>query len=227
MQEPLADTDAVATLAGVCVDVERVPVLRGLDLNVRAGESVGLVGANGSGKTTLLRVLATLLAPSYGAGRVLGAALGSPECAPVRPRIALVGHTAALYSRLTLGENLLFVARLTGRPDRVVDDALALVGLAGAAERRAEACSQGMQRRAELARVVLTEPSLLLLDEAHAGLDTASVGLVELVLQQVRDRGGASVVVSHDHPRLAAVVDRLVELGDGQARTLEAGSVAG
>ena len=216
MPKPAADS-SVATMTDISVCVERVPVLRGVDLTVVAGESVGLVGANGSGKTTLLRVLATLLAPSRGSGWVLGAALGSPACAAVRPRIALVGHSSALYPRLTLRENLRFVARITGREDRAADEALELVGLAAAADRRAEVCSQGMQRRAELARVVLSEPMLLLLDEAHAGLDTSSAGLVEAVVDQVRGRGGASVVVSHDQPRLAGVVDRLVEIIDGRA----------
>lgn len=229
MPEPVTDTDAdtdvdagvdrgvVVTLVDVAVDIERVAVLRGLDLTVRAGESVGVVGANGSGKTTLLRVLSTLLPLAGGAGRVLGAALGSPDCVAVRSRIALVGHTPALYPRLTLRENLRFLARLTGRRERAVDEALALVGLARAGDRRAEVCSQGMARRAELARALLVEPELLLLDEAHAGLDEASAGLVSAVMERVRERGGASVVVSHDHPRLAAVVDRLVQLAGGRA----------
>jgi heme exporter protein A len=194
---------------------------------VRGGESVGLLGANGSGKSTLLRVLATLLPPSGGEGRVLGATLGSPACAAVRPRIALAGHSPALYPRLTLRENLRFVAMLTGRTAGKADEALKVVGLAGAADRRAEVCSQGMQRRAELARVVLTEPLLLLLDEAHAGLDPESAGLVESVVEQVRDRGGGSVVVSHDQPRLTGVVDRLVEIADGRAIAIRPETVIG
>jgi heme exporter protein A len=217
MPSPVPDNDHVAMLVDVAVDVERVAVLRGLDLAVAAGESVGLMGANGSGKSTLLRVLATLLPPVGGHGHVLGAALGSAACDMVRPRIALVGHTAALYPRLTVRENLHFLARLIGRREREADEALEAVGLAQAADRRADACSQGMQRRAELGRVLLTEPRLLLLDEAHAGLDRASTGLVKAVVEQVRERGGASVVVSHDHPRLRGVADRLVEINDGRA----------
>ncbi|SFB62725.1 heme exporter protein A/Cu-processing system ATP-binding protein [Amycolatopsis marina] len=222
MPSPVPDTDHVAMLVGVAVDVERAPVLRSLDFAVAPGESVGLVGANGSGKSTLLRVLATLLPPVGGHGHVLGAALGSAECAVVRPRIALVGHTAALYPRLTVRENLRFLARLTGRREHAADEALEAVGLAGAADRRADACSQGMQRRAELARVLLTEPRLLLLDEAHTGLDPASTGLVNAVAEQVRERGGASVVVSHDHARLRGAADRLVEIVEGRARPVRA-----
>ncbi|WP_249043279.1 ABC transporter ATP-binding protein [Prauserella muralis] len=213
----MSDNDNVVTLVDVAVDVERVSVLRGLDLTIAAGESIGVVGANGSGKSTLLRVLATLLPLAGGYGRVLGAELGTDECFAVRPGIALVGHAPALYPRLTLGENLRFLARLTGRRERAADEALEAVGLARAVDRRAEVCSQGMLRRAELARVLLSQPRLLLLDEAHAGLDKASISLVEAVVERVRDGAGASVVVSHDQPRLRGVADRLVEISGGQA----------
>lgn len=207
---------AVAVLRGIGVDLDRTPVLRGLDLVVRPGEVLGLVGANGSGKSTLLRVLATVLAPTAGRGEVLGARLGSRECRAVRPGIALVGHVPALYPQLTLRENLHLVARLTGRPEALADDALERVGLAGAADRAAMRCSQGMARRAELARVQFTEPGLLLLDESHAGLDTASVGLLGGLLERVHRRGGAAVVVSHDARQLGALSDRLVELAGGR-----------
>lgn len=208
----------IVALADVTVEVDRSPVLRGLDFAVASGECVGVVGANGSGKTTLLRVLATLLAPVSGDGLVLGARLGSPECSEIRRHIALIGHDDALYPRLTLRENLRFVARLTGRSDATADRALDAVGLARASGRSAQGCSQGMRRRAELARVFLTRPRLLLLDEAHAGLDPSALDLVEAVVDQVRGGGGACVLVSHDHPRLGAAADRVVELADGRAR---------
>jgi len=206
----------LVTLAGIAVDVQRIPVLRGLDLAVTAGEAVGVSGANGSGKSTLLHVLATLLRPSAGRGRVLGAELGTRACMAVRPRIALVGHSPGLHPQLTLGENLHFLARLTGRTTRCADVALDQVGLARVADRRAAGCSQGMLRRAELARVLLTEPSLLLLDEAHTGLDPTAAALVDHVVDRVRRDGGAAVVVSHEPARLVTT-DRLVEVVDGRA----------
>ena len=215
--------DEVVALVGVAVDVERVPVLRGLDLHVAEGESVGVTGANGSGKSTLLRVVATLLPPVRGEGTVLGAHLGTAACRAVRRRIALVGHTPALYPHLTLLENLSFVARLVGRTERRACAVLAEVGLARAADRRAEACSQGMCRRAELARVLLTEPALLLLDEAHAGLDAGSAELVEAVVERVCHLGGACLAVSHDQPRLSAAVSRVVELTGGALVERQAG----
>ncbi|OLZ43524.1 transcriptional regulator [Amycolatopsis keratiniphila subsp. nogabecina] len=208
--------DAVVAVTDLDVRVHRSPVLRGLDLVVRPGEVFGVLGPNGSGKSTLLRVLATLLRPAGGSVTVLGARLGTPEAQRVRPSIALVGHQSALHPLLTLEENLRYLATLTGQPGSAVTAALDLVGLGQAAHRRANQCSQGMLRRADLARVILTAPKLLLLDEPHAGLDPASFGLVDLVVHRVRIRGGAAVVVSHDIPRLTSLADRLALLEGGR-----------
>ena len=205
-------------LAALSVTVERTPVLRGVDLSVSAGEAVGLTGGNGSGKSTLLRVLATLLAPRSGTGHVLGARLGTREVERVRPAIELVGHTPALYPRLTLAENLRFWCRLSGRDVDATGTALEVVGLDRAADRPAGRCSHGMLRRAELARVWLASPRLLLLDEAHAGLDRSSAALVDLLVTEVRRRGGCAVVVSHEHERLDGTVDRVLEVDGGALR---------
>lgn len=209
---------AVVDLLDVSVSVERTPVLRGVTLSVAAGEAVGVVGPNGSGKTTLLRVLSTLQPPVSGTGQVLGARLGSRDVERARPAIALVGHTAALYPSLTLGENLRFYCRLTGRSAGAADAALAAVGLGGATDRTAGRCSHGMLRRAEFARVLVAQPALLLLDEAHAGLDRESAALVDVVVSDVRRRGGGCVVVSHERDRLERTVDRVVEVADGALR---------
>lgn len=207
--------EPVIAVAGLGVDVGRAPVLRALDLVVRPGEVFGVLGPNGAGKSTLLRVLATLVRPVSGRGFVLGARLGTAEVRAVRPSIAFVGHQPAMHPKLTLAENLRHIAKLTGRAETASLEALDVVGLRRAAGRRAEQCSQGMLRRADLARIVLTEPSLLLLDEPHAGLDRTSFGLVDLVVQRVRARGGAAVVVSHDAPRVWALADHVAELDDG------------
>jgi heme exporter protein A len=211
--------DPVIDLRAVGVRLGDTPILRNLDLRVGAGEAVGLIGANGSGKTTLLRLVATLLAPTEGEGTVLGVSLRSPERFAVRSRIGLIGHTPGLYPQLTLEENLAFVARLSGAPSAEVSGVLDRVGLGLARHRRAAACSHGMQRRGEFARVMLTRPDLLLLDEAHAGLDPQAADLVAYLVKGVRARGGAAVVVSHEHGRIAPLVDRFVQL--------QAGAIAG
>ena len=197
------------------VRVATTPILRSVDLRVGPGEAVGLVGANGSGKTTLLRVAATLVAPTSGAGRVLGAGLREPGRFGVRRRIGLIGHLPALYPDLSLLENSRFVARMVGAPPAAGDESLVRVGLSGARLRRAADCSHGMQRRAEFARLLITRPDLVLLDEAHAGLDRHAEALVALIVDEVRGRGGAALLVSHEQHRVEAVVDRVIPLEDG------------
>lgn len=209
MENHLVELRSVAARAG------STPILKSVDLTVSAGEVVGLVGPNGSGKTTLLRLVATHVRPSAGQGTVLGADLTTDARFDVRRSIGFIGHLPALYPELSLRENLVFAARAAGRPPGVVDDALGAVGLIGAADRRTEACSHGMQRRAEFARELMLEPLLLLLDEPHSALDATAVSLVDHLVADVRGRDGAAILVSHDRARLVPIVDRLVELERG------------
>lgn len=196
----------------VAVAVDLVPIISGVSLHVDSGECVGIQGPNGAGKTTLLRVIATLLGPTGGSGRVLGVELGSTEVPTVRPQIGLAGHVPALAGPLTLIENLLVVARLAGRSKEDAAEALARVGLAGAAGRAADRCSHGMRRRTDLARLFLTTPRLLLLDEPQAGLDASAQPLVEELIGLVTSAGGGAVLVSHDPGGLSGLTDRMLTL---------------
>ena len=177
-----------------------------------------MFGANGSGKTTLLRIIATLMRPSAGSGEVLGADLNGADRFGVRPRIGLIGHIPGLYPELTLGENLEFAARIAGIPHRRVGEVLAGVGLANAGDRSADACSHGMQRRAEFAREMMRRPDLLLLDEPHTALDKEAVDLVGHLVESIASAGGAVVVVSHDAGRVRPIVTRTAELVSGTFR---------
>ena len=206
----------VVDVASIAVRRPTALVLRRVDLRIGRGEAVGLFGANGSGKTTLLRVLATLTRPYEGGGTVLGATLGTPQAETVRPRIGLIGHEPALYPLLSLSENLALVEDLCASPSVTAADALAAVGLAAAGRRRASHCSNGMRRRAEFARMLITRPDLLLLDEAHVGLDPEASALVEHLVADVVGRGGGAVVVSHERDRASRIVTRFVVLADGR-----------
>lgn len=203
-------------LRGVSVNVGRSPVLRQVDLELLPGRVIGVTGSNGSGKSTLLETLATLRRPSAGTATILGADLSSPIPPEVRRGICLVGHQVALYPQLSLRENLRFVAALFGRSQQTADQALTAVGLRRAADRRVDRCSLGMSRRADLARVLVVRPSLLLLDEAHAGLDDTAGELVDHLISTVTERGGACMVVAHELQRLMRSTGDIVAVTDGR-----------
>ncbi len=202
-------------LRSIGVRIGAANILRELDLTVLSGEGVGIYGDNGSGKTTLLRTVATLLRPSSGRGMVLGADLASAERFKVRTRIGFIGHIPALYPELTLEENLKFITRVTGKSSSSIPVALETVGLSSASSRRVDECSYGMQRRAEFAREILRSPDLLLLDEPHTALDASAIEIVEYLVGQVTESGGAVLIVSHDRDRVAPMLSRVSELKAG------------
>jgi ABC-type multidrug transport system ATPase subunit len=206
----------VVQLDGAGVSLGGRPVLRDIDLSVRPGETVGIAGPNGSGKTTLTRVAATLISVDSGRAIVLDTEVGNGDLTSIRRRIGLIGHQPSLIPELSLAENLTHVARLGGIDPTRVDRALQVVGLADAAERRARACSFGMQRRVEIAHLLLTRPDLLLLDEAASGLDDSARELIVALVRSVRDRGGGCIVVSHDRSQLTALTDRVITLSNGR-----------
>ena len=208
----------LARLADVGFTTSGSVILRDIDLTVEAGEILGVTGANGAGKTTLLRVLATLYRPTSGGCSVLGAdtRARSEDLASIRRRIALVGHSPALWPELTLRENLQLPALLRG--EAPTDDPLHTVGLAGVAGLRAARASLGMQRRVEFARLLTWTPRLLLLDEPHAGLDRATRPLVDGLVRRVAGDGGAAVLVSHDPARATPAVTRRIRVVAGTLR---------
>ncbi len=138
-------------------------VLDAIELQVAAGQCVVLTGANGAGKTTLLRCLASLLRPSDGEVRWFGQSSADPAA---RRLIGMVAHETRLYPHLTLRENLVFAARMhdVAGPRRRADELLAAVGLAAHADRLPPALSRGMRQRAAVARAILHDPPILLLD---------------------------------------------------------------
>jgi heme ABC exporter ATP-binding subunit CcmA len=191
--------------------------LRGVSLDVPAGQVVTILGHNGSGKTTLVRILATLARPTAGRGRIGGHDLVSGRD-DIRRLVAVVGHSTHLYDDLTPRENLAFAAALAGlRADRDrIDAALARLGLDGQGDTRVRALSSGLRRRVALASAMLREPRVLLLDEAFAGLDHDSTKRLEDYLHAFKAAGGSAVVVTHTLGRALAIADRIVILAGGR-----------
>ena len=211
----VSGTPPIVDLESVSVRVGATHILRDITLSINGGDAIGIFGGNGAGKTTLLRLIATLILPASGTATVFGVDVATDERYDIRTRIGYVGHTPGLYPEMTLSENLGFVAHAMGIDVAEADRSLAAVGLAGAADRRAEVCSHGMQRRAEFARVLMTKPDLLLLDEPHSALDADAVDLVDALVARTLETGGAAVLVSHDKERVLKVATEFHEITGG------------
>jgi heme exporter protein A len=188
--------------------------LVGVTLSVEAGQTLVVFGPNGAGKSTLLRVLATLLRPTAGTAKVFGCEIPR-EAWKVRGRVGLLGHEPLLYRELSARENLRYHARLHQVPTARIDELLDAVGLARRADDPVSTYSRGMVQRAALARAVLHEPDLLLLDEPRANLDPAAAEALEPLL-----RGRTRVITSHDPTGGLAEADVALGLRDGRAALL-------
>jgi heme exporter protein A len=188
--------------------------LADVSLSLKQGQTIVVFGPNGAGKSTLLRVLATLLRPHAGSVRVLGSELPDDAWA-VRGRIGLLGHEPLLYRELTARENLLFHARLHGVGERRVDDLLAAVAMSDRAFEPLRSLSRGMVQRIAVARAVLHDPELLLLDEPHANLDPAAIELVRPLIGAASGR--TRVICSHDPSGGLAEADLVLGLRAGRA----------
>ena len=175
------------------------PVLWNLDLTVPWGETLALFGANGAGKTTLLRILSTSVRPDAGTVLIAGRDM-LRQTAEVRRRIGVVGHRSFLYDDLTPLENLNYYARLYDIKDREarVNAALNRVGLSGRANHRVRTLSNGMQKRAAIARAILHQPDVLLLDEPEAGLDRDSRLMLGELLAEWTAEGRSAALTTHD-----------------------------
>ncbi len=202
--------------------------LSGVSLSVQEGQTLVVFGPNGAGKTTLLRVLATLLRPHAGSVRVLGSRLPD-EAWAVRGRVGLLGHEPLLYRELTALENLRFHARLYGVDDERVQELLESVAITARASEPLRMLSRGMVQRVAVARAVLHDPELLLLDEPYANLDPAAVELVAPLLGARADPGGlrTRVICSHDPGGGLAEADVVLGLRAGRPALLCAAGEVG
>ena len=189
--------------------------LRGVSCSIANGEVVGLFGANGSGKSTLLRILATLLRPTGGTATIDGAdVITDPD--GVRGRIGFLAHTPGLYDDLTARENLLFAADMLGIPHAFVREQLERVGLAEVTNERVRGFSAGMQRRLAIARLRLSRPRVLLLDEPYSNLDSTGIELMNATIAELVAGGGAAIIALHEIAPAQRVLARSVTLVNGR-----------
>jgi len=174
-----------------------VPVLNRISCRIATGEVVGVFGPNGVGKTTFLRLLATLLRPSEGKLLLFG---HSSLDARVRRKLGFLGHDSFLYPDLTPVENLAFYGKAYNLPDVKTRIATVLqqVGLQKWGNTSVRTFSRGMEQRLALARALLHEPDLLLLDEPYTGLDAQGVTTLQAVITQMKEQGKTIILTTHD-----------------------------
>jgi ABC-2 type transport system ATP-binding protein len=195
--------------------------LDGVSFEVARGETYGLLGPNGSGKSTLIRILSTLLIADGGTVRLLGHKLPEGQNA-VRRLIGRVSVDAAFYKKLSARENLLYTALLYGlRPADAERDAMSALEQLGIEERKfsapLEEMSRGMQQKISIARALMINPPLLLLDEPTTGLDPKSRRDVQTFLENLRRREGTTILLTtHDMAEAERLCSRIGFLAHGR-----------
>jgi heme ABC exporter ATP-binding subunit CcmA len=195
--------------------------LRQVSLDFEPGRCYVLLGENGAGKSTLLRILAGLLRPTHGTVSVFGASQPHEE----RARIGYMSHAPMLYDELTAQENLRYFSRLyPGRPCLTPVDALRQVGLDPDLNRLIGQYSQGMRQRTSLARVLLSVPELLLLDEPFSNMDVESARQMVALLAGFRQSDRTIVLTTHQRELAAPIADFVINLYAGRVASVDKGN---
>ncbi len=209
-------TDTATTaieLTGVIKNFGPMAALRNITASFASGRLYGLLGDNGAGKSTLLRVMAGLMKPTR--GRV--AVLGSEDLRAVCTQFGYMPHASLLYDEMDCMENLRYFAGLYGiTSDEASAGVIRIVGLDPGLKRRVGAYSQGMRQRLSLARSIVHDPRLLLLDEPFSNVDVKSAAHMVQVLSDMRDAGKTIVVVTHQPSLLVGVADEFVSMAQGR-----------
>ncbi|WHZ01692.1 ABC transporter ATP-binding protein [Neobacillus sp. YX16] len=192
-------------------------ILRGVDLSVKQGETVAILGPNGAGKSTLLKVLATLIKPTSGLVKINGLDLKKDHI-EVKKLFGYLPHSSLLYDHYTPLENLLFFGELYGVKD-VENRARQLVkevGLSFFINEPVKNFSRGMIQRIAIARAIIHEPKIMLLDEPHTGLDQGAITILNNVILSMKEKGCTTLMVTHDFKQAAEICDRIIIVKNGK-----------
>jgi phospholipid/cholesterol/gamma-HCH transport system ATP-binding protein len=221
---------ALLELTGVTKTFHGRIVLDRIDLRVRRGEALAVLGASGSGKSVLLKLVLGLIKPDRGEIRFDGqdlVPLDEEALYPVRARMSMLFQGGALFDSLSVGENVAYPLRLRGRGEPEiaarVRERLALVGLGGLEAMFPAELSGGMRKRVALARAIAGEPELVLYDEPTTGLDPLGARRIDDLVRGLQRRlAVSSVVVTHDLASACVVADRIALLGNGRIEAVMA-----
>lgn len=212
-------------LEDVAKSLDGQPVLRSVNLGIRRGETMVLIGSSGGGKSVTLKHIIGLMQPDRGMVRVDGqpiAGLTERALSPIRKKIGFLFQNGALFDWMTVGQNVAFPLREHGQRDldvltEKVTAALDLVGLAGHIDKMPIHLSGGMRKRVALARAMIRRPQCMLYDEPTAGLDPVATDEVDHLIQDMQHRYGVtSVVVTHDMKSAYHIGDRIAYLRGGE-----------
>lgn len=202
---------------GITKMIGEKTILRGVNLHISEGESVAVLGTNGAGKSTWLKIVAGLLKPSTGEV-LLNGSLRKKDDYSQQQKIGYLGHQSFLYEAFSPIENLHFFAKLyqMPSPDQRIHQLINDVGLSFFKNEPIRSFSRGMIQRLAIARSILHEPDVLLLDEPHTGLDQQAVMLFNQLLLQYKAEGVTIIMVTHDFQQISTVCDRAVILRKGK-----------
>ena len=210
-------TESMLSLVGVGKNFKEVEALTHVDLEIKSGQVIGLVGGNGAGKTTLLRLMAGVMEPSKGSVLFKGERVSS-----MRSKLGVVPESTGLYSRLTAWENIRYHSRIYGIDDQVawnrVSHFAKQLDLTDSLSRHTKGFSRGMRQKTALLRALAHGPDILLLDEPTAGLDVTSARTVRKLVGQLRDEGGTVIYSTHHLAEAQQVCDRIVIVHNGTIR---------
>ena len=199
--------------------------LRDINLNIKKGETLAIIGGSGSGKSTLLQLLIGLIRPDSGEIYIGGQEtthLSEKELDKVRLNMGMVFQYSALFDSMTVGENVAFGLREhknlpEAEIQRIIKEKLALVGLPGVEDKLPGELSGGMKKRVGLARAIAIEPEIIFYDEPSSGLDPITTAKIdELIVDMQRKLGVTSVVVTHDMASACRIADRIAMVYEGE-----------
>lgn len=212
-------------VTGVTKVFGRRDALRDVSFAVEQGGFLSIMGPNGAGKTTTLRILATLLAPTSGGVRIAGLD-PSDDPMPVRRTIGFISHQPLLYLDLTAYENLRFYAEMYGVPERErrISDLLQRVELSHRRYDQLRTFSKGMLQRLAIARALLHQPRVLLLDEPYSGLDPHAVDILDGLLAEIRAEH-TFVMVSHSIAKTLELSDQVLVMDGGRVVFRQSGAI--
>ena len=216
----------VVEIKGLYKAFDHVGVLKGVNLTVRKGENVVVLGKSGSGKSVLIKCVVGLISPDEGEIFVLGndiSELKYRQLNELRVRIGFLFQSAALYDSMTVGENLYFPLKQhekdlsSEEANNAIHEILESVGLESAIDKMPSELSGGMSKRIGLARTMILKPDIMLYDEPTTGLDTVTAREIsELIVFMQKKNKISSIIITHDLACAKITADRIVMLKDGK-----------